>query len=137
MPAGRASKLAVTAVAFLCAVGLARTAYRAAEWGDTERFYLNEIAHGGETAMVYNNLAMHYAEKGDAEKAKAMYRTAAAKMPRPEPLYNLSTMLINEGRYAEAREALVEALRRDPQFGFARERLAQLDAFLVGRRRGT
>jgi hypothetical protein len=124
---GTVALIVAMAVCVVCGI---RTALRAAEWADYEKFYVNEIKHGGATAMVYNNLAMRYAEKNENAKAKEFYLKAAAAMPRPEPLYNLSSILINEREYVQAREALREALRRDPQFTFARERLVQLDAFM-------
>jgi len=131
MKSQRAVLAVVLAVVALCGL---RTSMRASEWADYERFYLNEIKHGAATAMVYNNMAMYYAEHKDGAKAKEFYRKAAAAMPRPEPLYNLSAILIREGNFAQAREALLEALRRDPQFHFARERLEKLDLFLAGRK---
>jgi tetratricopeptide (TPR) repeat protein len=112
--------LGVAAV-FVVAASM-RTAVRAADWADPERFYLNELAVAGPSVRVLNNLGMYYADAGLPDKAVEYYRQAIAvdgATPFPQPHHNLARALASAGRLPEAVEELHQALRVDPGFVYS------------------
>lgn len=64
----------------------------------------------------------------DEERAIAAFRKALAINPQlPEAYNNLGALLEEQGRFDEARDALLEALRLRPDFGEAHRHLANLE----------
>ncbi len=96
---------ALVAVAIL-GLGL-RTAHRAWEWAEPERFYLATIAAGGGTPRVHQNLAGLYAQRGDAVRQEAILRDLLARFPDYAPArIALGMCLAQQGRKAEAEPLL-------------------------------
>lgn len=73
---GKPSKIMLLFLLFLLSIFSIRTYLRAAEWGNIEKFYLNEIEHGGNSVRMLNNLGMYYAEKSEVDKAIEYYKRA-------------------------------------------------------------
>jgi protein O-mannosyl-transferase len=100
-----------TAAAALCIVALPalmwRTASRAYEWADDERFYSQTVRAGGGSARVNLNLALVYSRKGDLAKAEKMMRQTLAIDPDYiAAKLNLGMNLLRQGRDREAEQFL-------------------------------
>ncbi len=114
-----------TGSALFCLILVAcggRTFVRNLEWSDIESFYLNELAHGGSSTRIYNNLGMYYADKGDANKAIIYYKLAveaSSKLPYPQPHHNLARAYAEAGRLNEAVDELRKALAVDSNFTYS------------------
>lgn len=84
-----------------------RTAARARDWADPERFYLQTIYSGGGSARINLNLALVYSAHGDSLKAEKMLRRTLQIAPEYVPArLNLGINLLRQGRAKEAEEFL-------------------------------
>jgi tetratricopeptide (TPR) repeat protein len=101
------ARLGGALVALAC-VGLGlRTAHRAWEWAEPERFYRATIAAGGGTPRVHQNLASLYAQRGDSVRQEAILRGLLARFPDYAPArIALGMCLAQQGRKAEAEPLL-------------------------------
>jgi 4-amino-4-deoxy-L-arabinose transferase-like glycosyltransferase len=83
-----------------------------------------------QSAAAQLDLARYWSERGtpaDWTRAEALLRGTARRWPgRADVPYLLGTLLVRQGRVDEARAAWQEALRIDPQFEPARERLRDM-----------
>lgn len=94
----------VAAVA--CVAFTVRTAVRAADWADPERFFLKNIADGGGTPRIHILLAQVYAQRGDFARQETVLRDLLTRFPNhPGAHAQLAALLTKQGRQAEA-EAL-------------------------------
>ncbi len=101
-PRGVAAGLALIAAAFTI-----RTAVRAGDWADPERFYTKNVRAGGGTPRIHTQLAQLYAGRGDYAKQEAVLRDLLARFPEHSVArINLATCLSAQGRKAEAEELL-------------------------------
>jgi tetratricopeptide (TPR) repeat protein len=74
-------------------------------------------------------LAQALASAEETTRSEALFRELLAENHRdPLPPSNLAVLLLQSGRRKEARELLLEALRRQPDFGPAKTNLEWLDA---------
>ncbi len=98
--------------ALLCSM----TFLRNQEWGDIEKFYLNELEYR-ESALIHNNLAMHYASTERYEEAEASYKRAIEINDiYPQSHHNLARIYLGKN---DIRMALLEyqkALTLSPRF---------------------
>lgn len=84
-----------------------RTALRADDWSDPERFYLKNIASGGGTPRIHSLLAQVYFERGDYARQEKLLRDLLARFPNhPGARINLAVCLAKQGRKAEAADLL-------------------------------
>lgn len=112
--------LAVLAALLVLLLGSYRTAERAADWANIERFYLNEIAMSGGSVRMHNNLGMYYADRQDLKQAMRFYESAIqvdSGRLFPQPLYNLARAHITKNDLPQAFVLLQESLNRDQRFG--------------------
>lgn len=116
---GQLRSAAWTTFALLLMACMARTHVRNVDWADIESFYLNELAHGGQSTRIYNNLGMYYADRNDLQKSITYYKLAmqaTGAMPYPQPHHNLARAYASAGKLPEAVEELRQALAIDPNF---------------------
>lgn len=96
-----------------------RTHIRAGEWGDVEKFYLNEINHGAGSMRMLNNLGMYYADKNRLDLALEYYQKSIdlpKALPLPQPHHNKAQIYLKQGMLPEAIGELRKGLIKDPQF---------------------
>ncbi len=96
-----------------------RSHARSKEWADIEKFYLNEVAHSGNSGRIYNNLGMYYADKGLSQKALEYYLLASEGDTGklfPQPHHNLAIAYFNAGKPDAALASIKRALSLDPNF---------------------
>lgn len=93
-----------------------RTIVRNNEWHDPITFYEQTIQHT-QSVRIYNNLAMSYADAGNAEKAVSMYK-AALKLGDfyPQTHYNLANSYVENGDIQLAEQEYRRAVTIDPYF---------------------
>ncbi|HWB58811.1 MAG TPA: tetratricopeptide repeat protein, partial [Chthoniobacteraceae bacterium] len=85
----------------------ARTAMRAYEWADPERFFTATIKSGGGSDRINLNLAMIYFNRKDYPHAEAMMRDIVKHDPSYIPAkLDLGSTLLKEGKDKEAEEFL-------------------------------
>lgn len=111
--------LAVSAALLLFVLAAQRTAARAEEWADVEKFYLNEIAQSGGSVRMHNNLGMYYADRQDLGRAVKFYESAIqvdATRIFPQPLYNLARAHVAQNDLPRAFLLLQESLTRNQRF---------------------
>ena len=119
----------VVCFACLFSLMLVRTHARAGEWGSVEQFYLNEIANGGVSIRILNNLAMHYAEQNETEKAEEYYKKAIEESGdngMPQPHHNLARIYAEKGRIQEAVLELRKAIAIDHGFIYSLDFLEKI-----------
>ena len=103
----------ITALFVLC---IYRTYLRAEEWGDIEKFYLNELKYG-DSARICNNLAMYYSDKGNDAKAIKFYnKSIKTNDSFPQPHHNLGNIYWEQGNKEMALSEWYKALQIDPNF---------------------
>ena len=104
-----------------------RTFSRNYEWGDVERFYLNELKYNGQTTRIYNNLGMYYADQKKFDRAIPYYMKAiASDNSFAQPHHNLANIYIDLLKYPEALEELHKALLIDPSFTYSLSRVMDI-----------
>ena len=106
-----------------------RTHLRARQWGDVEKFYLNEVENGGASLRILNNLAMYYADHNEPAKAeeyykKAIFSSGSAEMPQPH--HNLARIYLDKGALEQAMAELHKALLIDHHFVYSLALLTQI-----------
>lgn len=105
-----------------------RTAVRAADWADPERFYLRNIKSGGGTPRIHSLLAQVYAERGDFARQEKLLRDLLARFPNhPGARINLAACLAKQGREDEAAALLAQEpanTSRRPSGGWESARVA-------------
>jgi tetratricopeptide (TPR) repeat protein len=103
-----------------------RTISRNADWRDPITFY-RHLLHYSQSARVYNNLGMAYADLGDHQKAITFYQKAIALADvYPQTHHNLGNSLEALGRVNEATASYERALEINPRFAPAYEKLTNL-----------
>ncbi len=123
--------------ALILAAG-ARSFVRNIDWSDIETFYLNELAHGGQSTRIYNNLGMYYADQNDMVKSITYYKlavNASGSTPFPQPHHNLARAYAGAGKLTEAVEELRQALAIDPNFTYSLAFLKEIFAVVKDERR--
>jgi len=84
---------------------ITRTAFRAYEWADNERFYLQTIRAGGGSTRINLNLALVYQGRGENVKAEKMLRDIVVRFPDYMPAkLNLGVNLRTQGKDKQAEE---------------------------------
>jgi tetratricopeptide (TPR) repeat protein len=110
--------LIVTIILFMGALSI-RTMYRNAEWRDPITFYSQTIKYT-QSARIYNNLAMSYADAGEQSKAVIMYKEAIMLGDfYPQTHYNLANTHADLGDLVSAEKEYRKALKIDPYFYLA------------------
>jgi tetratricopeptide (TPR) repeat protein len=103
----------------ICCVVVAlgvRTFARNSEWHDPITFYNQTLAHA-QSARVYNNLAMAYADEHEDKKAIPMYQKAISLSDAyPETHFNLGNSYASLGQLNEAEKEYKKSLSLDPTF---------------------
>lgn len=114
--------LIVFSIVFVLMAG--RTISRNTEWGNIEKFYLNELKFAHDSARMLNNLGMYYDEAKDFEKAIYYYQKAA-DLPKkfPNPHHNMANVYQQMGQINMAINELYKALKIDPNFSFSLKKL--------------
>ncbi len=88
------------------------TMLRVPQWQTTEQLLINSTIHAGGTARSWSNLGRYYIDNGDYQKAKPAIQKALALAPdSASALEAMGTILLSEGRLAEARSYLIKAYR--------------------------
>lgn len=106
---------------------IAGTHMRNKEWADIEKFYKNELKHGGSSVRIYNNLGMYYADKGQLDKALGMYYKGVETWDNfPQLHHNIAGILLEKNRVNEAYEEVYKALMLNPNFIYSLEKLRQI-----------
>ncbi|MBS0489277.1 MAG: tetratricopeptide repeat protein, partial [Proteobacteria bacterium] len=92
------------------------TAYRRlGRQGEALELYRKALLLFPENGILRNNCGLAYGEAGDAAAGIAMLEQAVALAPAVTPYrFNLAQLYNLSGRYADARDALLEIQRRDP-----------------------
>ncbi len=106
---------------------IVRTMLRNEEWSDPVKFYQNEISYNPNSARLYNNLAMTYADEGRLDKAIKNYKKAIAVWDvNPESHHNLANAYWEQGKLEMAEEEYFRALELDPNFIYSHLKLYKL-----------
>ena len=118
-------------IVFALALALltARTHLRARQWGDVEKFYLNEIANGGASLRILNNLGMYYADHSQLAKAEEYYQKAidmSKDIGMPQPYFNMASLYLTQGRASDAIRQLRISLAIDHRFVYSLNLLIQI-----------
>jgi len=103
-----------------------KTIERNTHWKDPITFY-NQTLLYAKSARILNNLAMAYAENGETTKAIKAYTDAIAiEDYHPETRYNLGNLFLSQENLIAAEKEYKEALRIDPTFYYAYQRLMEI-----------
>jgi tetratricopeptide (TPR) repeat protein len=106
IPARYQRLLAAALPLAVLALGI-RTACRAADWADPERFYKQTIVDGGFPERASLNLADVYLAEGRLKDAEAILRNTLVQFPDYPPVrIELGMNLLQQGRKAEAEQYL-------------------------------
>lgn len=107
--------LSTLIILVILALGI-RTFARNSEWHDAVTFYNQTLSHA-QSARVYNNLAMAYADAGnDARAIPAYQRAIALSDTYPETHYNLANSYVSQGKLEQAEKEYRRSLTIDPGF---------------------
>lgn len=128
LPLQKHAKMLLTGFLVIASLAsIARTIERNTEWADYEAFYLNELKYTDESARIYNNLGMYYADQGNYSKAIRFYKKAIQKFNRyPQTHHNLARIYTKQGKVQQAFRAYLKALRIKPTFLYSLYDLYQL-----------
>lgn len=113
---------------FFVIVFLAILTYRQNQiWKTPIRFFTHIIDSEPRVPRVRHNLASAYADAGDPQKAMELFKEAIALSDTySEPHHNLALLLIQAGKYDEAKEHLERALQINPNFFYSARVLRDL-----------
>lgn len=104
-----------------------RTSIRNYDWKDQITLYEHTIKYNKNSARIYNNLAMAYAEKGLSDKALKNYQNAVTISDQyPQTHHNIANIYIEKGESDKAIEEYKKALSIDPTFIFSYKPLIDL-----------
>lgn len=104
-----------------------RTAVRASEWADIEKFYTNELKYTSNAIRVYNNLAMYYAEHKKPHKALQYYEKALKIQDTfPQVHHNMANLYHDMGDPNKAIEEYYKALKLNPNFYYSLGKMVNL-----------
>ena len=104
-----------------------RITFRNLEWGDPIKFYKNELRYTDNSARIYVNLGMEFAERGDCSSAMSLYRQAIGMNDTyPQTHHNLAVCLEETGDISGAKEEYLKALKINPYFPYSRAALEKL-----------
>jgi tetratricopeptide (TPR) repeat protein len=118
--------LTIFYILFLIIISI-RTFIRNNDWIDPIKFYQNEIKYSPNNARIHNNLAMYYAETGNAEKAIEYYKKAInINDIYPQTHHNLANLYLNAEKYDMAYSEYVKAIFIDHNFIYSYAQLAEL-----------
>lgn len=130
----RARRVGAGALALLVLVSGIMTVRRNQVWRDEERFYLAATASSPGNATLKNNLGRIYADRGELERAEALFTEALRLRPEHAPaLCNLGVVRAIQGRLTEAQDLVERSLRADPGYARGHCNLGKLHA-IHGRR---
>ncbi len=108
---------AATAAALVLLVSLyaMRASSRVEEWRDEWTLYASSLEASPNSHVLRYNLAVKYAESGDADKAESLYRAAIALRPGYHAAkVNLANLLQRQGNFEGARRMYEEVLEAQP-----------------------
>lgn len=92
----------------------ARTAFRAADWADPERFFLKNIHSGGGTPRIHMLLSQVYFQRGDYARQETLLRDLLVRFPNhPGARNGLAACLAKQGRQEEAQALLASETPAD------------------------
>jgi hypothetical protein len=111
-------KMPVSAAAGLIITVLALLSYSYNKvWRDPVSLYSHILFYEPDSAKICNNLAMAYSDKGDNEKAAALYQKAIALDDTfPQTHHNLANIYLNSGKEDSALSELQKAVKIKPGF---------------------
>lgn len=93
-----------------------RTFARNLEWHDPVKFYSQTLAHS-QSARIYSNLAMTYADQGNNKQAIPAYQKSIALSDTyPETHYDLANSYVSMGKLDLAEKEYHRSLDLDPGF---------------------
>jgi tetratricopeptide (TPR) repeat protein len=122
--AGLALPIAAT---LMLALGV-RSYARAREWHDAVTLWAPVEAVIKDDSRIYNNLALGYMQRGDAERSMGATRRSLVLVPDNRiALSNLGEVLMATGRMDEARTSYERTIQLWPDYPVARYNLAVLD----------
>jgi hypothetical protein len=105
--------------AFVLLICLVLTIRQNYLWGNHIRFYEYTLQFT-QSARLFNNLGMAYAEEGQLEKAVVNYNQALdISNGYPQIYYNLGNVLLAQGNSEEALTNFLLAIELDPAFAYA------------------
>ena len=103
------------------------TIARNREWRDPITFYNQTLKYSPNSYRVANNLGMAYADSGQTENAKQMYKRAIMLDPEVQVAYhNLANAYQNLGQTDLAVENYLKAIELDPEFFYSYNALTKL-----------
>ena len=98
-------------------------------WGNPIEFYQDILRYEPDSVRINNNLANHYFDRGEKEKARTYYEHAIAEEDIfPQPHYNIAQIYREEGNLEPAKAHYLRALELNPDFYFALQGLAAVYA---------
>ena len=93
---------------------------RNAEWGDSVKFYENELKYTQTSARIYNNLAMELSDRGECHTAIVNYEKAVSLNDiYPQTHHNLARCLEYLGKPDQAFKEYLKALEIQPSFPYS------------------
>jgi hypothetical protein len=93
-----------------------RSISRNAQWHDPITFYTQTLTHT-QSARIYNNLAMSYADSGEQKKAIDMYKSSIKLADfYPQSHYNLGNSYADLGDLSSAESEYKKSLQMNPYF---------------------
>jgi tetratricopeptide (TPR) repeat protein len=123
---GRYRKLVITTIILLWTLLGMRTIIRNSNWHDPITFYTHLLKFS-ESARVYNNLGMAYADEGDHSQATFHYGHAINLADiYPQTHYNLAISQAALGKTGQAVNSFKKVIEMGPYFAPAYDKLIQL-----------
>jgi Tfp pilus assembly protein PilF len=111
----RRAAVCAVGVAVVLMVCLTLTWRQVGFWRNSRTLFERDIAVAGDNYLAECHLADFESHHGSAERAEAMYRRALELAPGCIQAYDgLGSLLLGEGRIADAAVEFREALKRDP-----------------------
>jgi protein O-mannosyl-transferase len=121
-------KIGMIIIIFAFIAGLSiRTIVRNNDWNDTIRFFEKNIANGGISERVYNELGTAYEDAGrDADALSTYQKSADLNDQLYQPWYNMGTIYEYEGDLDQAIANYSRVIQIEPSFLPAYSALAEI-----------
>ncbi len=117
----------IVVLIILFSVLMTRTIIRTFDWRDPITFYTKSLQQSPDNIPMRNNLAMSFAEQGKLESAINQYKQLIAIADvYPNTHHNLANAYIKLGKYKEAEQEYLTAIKMDPNFYFSYYALVDL-----------